>query len=287
MALAQQTGAVLISADSRQVYRHFDIGTAKPTVAERTLVAHEGIDLIEPTERFSAAAWADAAQHWIADAAGAGRPVIVVGGTGFYIRALTEPLFEAPHVDAEARDVVLAALESQSTETLRARCEVYDPARAHLGRTQLLRAVETYELTGRPLSAWLAERSRSSELVGSYLLVDPGAVLRDRIAARVEQMLAAGWEAEVERLTASVPETAPAWNACGYDLIRRMQHGEIPRGTAIERTIIATRQYAKRQRTWFRHQLPLEHVTTMNPDAVDAPQRALDWFGRVQQMEAW
>jgi tRNA dimethylallyltransferase len=278
MAIAERTGALVISADSRQVYRQFNIGTAKPSHADRALVPHEGIDIVEPTERYSAAAWVSSALHWLHDAESRGQRVIVVGGTGFYLRALDTPLFDAPAVDAEERVALLAQLDMQSTEALRERCAVIDPARAHLGRTQLLRAVETFELTGRPLSAWVVERSREPEVQAHYLLVDPGAALRERIAARVHGMLAEGWEDEVAALAETVPIDAPAWNACGYARIRDALRGRGSRADAVERTIIETRQYAKRQRTWFRHQLPADRVTQLDPASPDATQRAMSWF---------
>ncbi len=278
MALAARTGARLVSADSRQVYRRFDIGTAKPTLADRAAVVHHGIDVVEPTARYSAAAWCEAALRWIGDADADGQPVIVVGGTGFYLRALEEPLFEAPPVDADQRERVLAALAPIDTGELRARCLAVDPDRAHLGRTQLLRALEIHALTGRPLSAWLTERAKAPVVRPQYLVVDPGAVLRERIAQRVQAMLDAGWESEVATLARDVPEDAPAWNACGYGLLRAAMTGAMPRADAIERTIIDTRQYAKRQRTWFRHQLPADRVTLLDPTAPDADLRAAEWL---------
>ncbi len=285
MALAERTGALLISADSRQVYRAFDLGTAKPSHDDLAAVEHRGIDLVEPTERYSAAEWSASATVWMREAEERGQPVIIVGGTGFYLRALETPLFESPELDRLQRVAVLAALDEQSTEALRRQCERVDPARAHLGRTQLLRALETFELTGRPLSAWQHERARPAEVRPHYLLVDPGAVLRDRIAARVLQMLDGGWEAEVAALARSVPLDAPAWNACGYAMLRLALKGDITRAAAIERTIIDTRQYAKRQRTWFRHQLPPDRVTPFDPDAPHAQARAVSWLESVSSME--
>lgn len=278
MELARRTGALLISADSRQVYRGFDIGTAKPTVADQSTVVHRGLDVIEPTQRYSAADWSASALQWIADADANGQPVIVVGGTGFYLRAMDSPLFESPPLDPERRAELLTALDALSTDELRRRCTEVDPARAALGRTQLLRALETFMLTGRPLSAWLVENARPKLVQARYLLVDPGAGLRDRIAGRVAQMLAAGWEAEVARLAETVPRDAPAWNACGYAMLRMALDGAVSRADAIERTIIDTRQYAKRQRTWFRHQLPAERVTSLDPASPDALARAATWF---------
>lgn len=285
MALAERTGALLISADSRQVYRRFDIGTAKPSVRDRLAVEHRGVDLVNPVDRYSAAQWADSAAIWLQEAAERERPVIVIGGTGFYLRTLETPLFESPTLDPTARAAVLATLEHESTEMLRARCMAVDPARAHLGRTQLLRALETHSLTGRPLSDWMSDRARTSDIRGHYLLVDPGASLRERIAARVAQMLAAGWEDEVASLARDVPSDAPAWNACGYAMLRAAQAGDVTRAVAIERTIIDTRQYAKRQRTWFRHQLPADRVTPLDPTASDALGQALLWLDAVSLTE--
>ena len=285
MALAARSGALLISADSRQIYRGFDIGTAKPSMADRAAVPHCGIDIVEPSERYSAARWAESATTWLRASALREQPVIIVGGTGFYLRALEEPLFQSPPLDPARRREVLVALEAASTESLRERCRAIDPARAELGRTQLLRALETFELTGRPLSAWLAERARPSDVRAHYLIVDPGAVLRERIASRVQQMLDAGWEREVKRLTHSVPADAPAWNACGYAMLRSAQSGELSRDAAIERTVIDTRQYAKRQRTWFRHQLPVDRVTRLDPTAPDALARAKTWLDAVSLTE--
>ena len=285
MALAKRSGAMLISADSRQVYRRFDIGTAKPSRAERDSVLHRGIDVVDPTERYSAAQWCASALEWIAEADASARPVVIVGGTGFYLRALEEPLFESPALEPAARAEVLARLDAEATPTLRARCAQVDPARAHLGRTQLLRALEMHALTGRPLSAWLEERARPAVVQLRYLLVDPGIALRDRIAARVRLMLEAGWEAEVARLAREVPSSAPAWNACGYAMLRAVQEGQLSRDDAIERTIIETRQYAKRQRTWFRHQLPAERVASLDPAVPDAGMRAIEWLETVTMSE--
>lgn len=278
MALAERTGALLISADSRQVYRRFDIGTAKPSSDDRARVAHAGVDIIDPGERYSAAQWSESAMSWLRLADERGQPVIIVGGTGFYLHVLESPLFESPAFDPQARAVVLAELELESTEALRARCAVVDAARAHLGRTQLLRALETQRLTGRPLSEWLQERARPSAVRGHYLLIDPGEVLRDRIATRVADMLAAGWEDEINALANDVPPDAPAWNACGYRELRAARDGSVSREHAIQRTIIDTRQYAKRQRTWFRHQLPPARVTPLDPSAADAVIRAAAWL---------
>ncbi|HEU4565988.1 MAG TPA: tRNA (adenosine(37)-N6)-dimethylallyltransferase MiaA [Gemmatimonadaceae bacterium] len=278
MALAERFPLAILSADSRQIYRGFDIGTAKPTAEERRRVPHFGIDVAHPAERYSAAAWAEGARCWVEEARSAGRTPVVVGGTGFYIRALVEPLFAEPHLDPAARRALERELAELATSELARRVRELDPARAHLGRTQLLRAIEVALLTGTPISEWHRRAARGGGVRARYLVVDPGAALRARIEARVHAMLDAGWMAETERLMAAVPEEAPAWNATGYATVRRHARGELSLDAAIERITIDTRQYAKRQRTWFRHQLPEAEVTRIDPTAPHAAESAAAWW---------
>jgi tRNA A37 N6-isopentenylltransferase MiaA len=199
MRLAEVAPITIISADSRQIYRNFDIGTAKPTCADRERVPHVGIDLVDPTQRYSSFAWAAVAAEAIDAARRNGRIPVIVGGAGFYIRALVTPEPGQPRYDAR------------------------------------------------------------------YLVVDPGPVLRDWIAHRVDTMLDGGWVDEVVRLDHDVPENAPAWQASGYSVIRDLVHGGLVAPKAREKIVIATRQYAKRQRTWFRHQLPSEQTRRIDP----------------------
>ena len=195
MALAEREPIAIISADSRQIYRGFDIGTAKPSADDRAKVVHYGIGIVDPTQHYSAYQWAKDAAQWIEDALRRGLSPVIVGGTGFYIKSLFDPPYDTPPV------------------------------------------------TGIPY-------------VAEYQRVDPGAVLKDYIAHRVDEMLAGGWIAEVEQLMHTIPTDAIAWKACGYRNIRQYLTGEYTLTYAKERTVIETRQYAKRQRTWFRHQLP-------------------------------
>lgn len=292
MAIAGARGAGIVSADSRQVYRGFDVGTAKPTEAEQALVPHRGIDVLDPGERYSAHAWATDADRWSEELRARGHEPVIVGGTGFYIRALVSPLDRVPALETESRDALGAWLDALDAPTLERWCARLDPARASLGRTQRLRAVETALLSGRRLSDSLTQRvpasdsspppSGSSDAPGMrpvrYLVVDPGPVLASRIEQRVYAMLDAGWMAEVHRLNASVASDAPAWKASGYETLRRHVLGELSESDAVERVIIETRQYAKRQRTWCRHQLQGGTVTRLDPDRHDALERALDWW---------
>ena len=276
--LAARKAVTIVSADSRQLYRDFDIGTAKPTIAERQLVPHCGIDVLEPAERASAAWWADRADGWIRDALAAGRVPLVVGGTGLYLRALFGALFDEPALDETRRAALQRELGQLTTDTLRRWVQEIDPPRATLGRTQLLRALEIGFLTGRRVSELHRERHRPARWRARYLVVDPGPELARRIEWRVDVMLESGWRDEVRRLIAQVPPEAPAWNATGYRAIRQLESGELSERDALHRVLVDTRQYAKRQRTWFRHQLADDDVTQLDPRAPDWESRALSWW---------
>ena len=275
---AQLADVTVISADSRQLYRGFDIGTAKPTADERSRVPHLGLDVLDPTERASAAWWAKEADGWIDRVLADGRTPLVVGGTGLYLRALFGELFDEPPFDESRRAALQRELDALSVDELRRWVERLDPARARLGRTQLLRAVEIALLTGRRVSELHRERRTRPRRRARYLVVDPGAALADRIAQRTRAMFSDGWPEEVERLAAVVPADAPAWNASGYRTVREVVDGRLSTDEARERVIIETRQYAKRQRTWFRHQLAGSDVTPFDPDAPDAVERLSAWW---------
>jgi tRNA dimethylallyltransferase len=278
MRLAGATGAAIISADSRQVYRGFDIGTSKPSAAERARVPHFGIDVADPSQRFSAAQWAEAVPAWLADATVMNRAPLVVGGTGFYLRALVTPLFEAPDLHEGRRHALERYLATLADAELRRWVQVLDPPRAHLGPAQLRRAIETALLAGARISDLHATRARATSVVARYLLVDPGRSLAATIAARVDHMLDQGWVDEVRALAARVPEHAPAWTATGYDLLRAVVTGDVDLDHARQQIVIRTRQYAKRQRTWFRHQLPAGDTTVIDPREPGAFDRALAWW---------
>jgi tRNA dimethylallyltransferase len=279
MSLAEREPTTILSADSRQIYRHFDVGTAKPTSAERKRVPHRGIDIIEPTERYSAASWAEDATRWIGDTLDARRTPVVVGGTGFNLRALASPLFEEPPLDADRRAALAQVLDGMTTPELRRWCEMMDPARGHLGRTQLMRAIEIAMLTGRSISEWHRERARIPSIRMRWLVVSPRpAVLAHRIEERAVAMVRAGWEDEVRELAQTVPEHAPAWNATGYRLVRERVRGRLSHDAMLARIIVETRQYAKRQRTWFRHQISAERVTWIDPTEPGGLDIARRWW---------
>jgi tRNA dimethylallyltransferase len=141
-------------------------------------------------------------------------------------------------------------------------------------------------LTGIPISAWHERAARAPQVRARYLVVDPGSVLKEWIACRARGMLDAGWLDEVAALDRRVPEDAPAWKATGYAVIRELVRGRFGRAAALERVVIDTRQYAKRQRTWFRHQLAGADVTLLDPTVSDAVARAAAWWSEDNEERA-
>ncbi|MGK2935084.1 MAG: tRNA (adenosine(37)-N6)-dimethylallyltransferase MiaA [Gemmatimonadaceae bacterium] len=278
LELAERYGADILSADSRQIYRRFDIGTAKPSASERARVQHFGVDIIDPGERYSAARWARDADEWISECEATGRIPLVVGGTGFYIRALVEPLADSPVFDTAQRLTIGAELDQLSTEDLRRWCVLLDPARADLGRAQLLRAIETALLSGKRLSDFHAAAPRLQPRRAKFLVVDRGTELQERIARRIDEMFEAGWVDEVRELERDVPSSAPAWMSSGYSAVRALARGEIDFDAARQKVLIETRQYAKRQRTWFRHQIGGTTVTRVDATSPDAPGIIEEWW---------
>jgi tRNA dimethylallyltransferase len=263
LALAARHGLTILSADSRQIYRGFDIGTAKPSAEDQARVPHCGIDVANPTERWSAARFASDAAGWIIKTGI--EHSLVVGGTGFYLRALTTPLDASPDLEPGRRARLAEELAALTTDELRRWVLELDPPRAHLGRAQLLRAAEVALLTGQRLSDFHREGAPPPPVHARWLVVDPGPALHEQIAQRLDSMLSGGWLEEVSALERVVPADAPAWQACGYESVRKLVEGSLGQRAARDAILIATRQYAKRQRTWFRHQIDETRVTRINP----------------------
>jgi tRNA dimethylallyltransferase len=265
VALAQKFAGQVLVCDSTQVYRGFDIGTAKPTPAERGGIAHHLMDLVEPTEAFTAGEYRRRALQVLATLAAtenlsARLPILTVG-TGLYLRALLEGLADAPQrcEALRARLEATAARHSGDAGYLHSMLQRLDPAAAARispqDRQKLIRALEVCLLTGKPLSQ-VHEAGR--EPLQGYAplkigLNPPRAQLRHRIELRVHAMLDRGWLGEVTALLASgLPETAKPFDFIGYRQLRdHLQHSK-PLPEAVDEIVFATRRYAKRQLTWFR-----------------------------------
>jgi tRNA dimethylallyltransferase len=260
VALASRAPITVLSADARQVYRGLDIGTAKPDRETRARVPHQGLDLVDPGERYSAGRFARDAAAWIAEARAARRQPIVVGGTGLYIRALAEGLFREPPFDPERRAQLRGWSEALEGAELARWAGRLDPRFPGGGRQRAARAVEVALLTGRALSWWQREARESGTLHPWYIhLTVPREVLHRRLAARVDQMLAAGFVAEVRRvLDGGIAASAAGLDGVGYREVVSMLQGQLPEPALRDAILVSTRRYAKRQETWFRNQLRTE-----------------------------
>jgi len=264
MELARRFGGELVSADSMQVYRGMDIGTAKPTKAEQSEIRHHGIDLVDACEEgFTVARWLQLADAAVEEIRARGKVPIVVGGTNLYIRAFLEGLDEAPAADAAFR----AALESVPSEELHQRLAAQDPtaaARLHPNdRRRITRALEIAHATGETATerrtAWndAGVTPRRDDLF-TVILDWPVELINRRINARVKRMFEHGFVDEVAQLLSQGGLCLQARAACGYEeLIRAIGDGErAPRASALEEaaesTKIRSRRLAKQQRTWLK-----------------------------------
>ena len=260
LALAERVGGEIVACDSQQVYIGMDVGTAKPTADERRRVPHHALDLVHPDEPFHAARWAAVARAAIADIAARGRLPIVVGGTGLYYRALVTGLFEAPPPDQAIRERHRAEAAADGVEALHARLAAVDPEAAAAIRVRDLvrisRALEVYEQTGVPITTLRRRAAPPADLAPTVLLFDPPIVaLRERITARVDQMIAAGFLDEVRALRAAgYGPTLKPLQALGYRQLGAVLDGTSTLADATAETVQATFAYARRQRTWFRKQ---------------------------------
>jgi tRNA dimethylallyltransferase len=257
LALAEELACEVVSADSRQIYRRLDISTAKPARRERARVPHHGIDVAEPGERFSAGRFALEAGDWLAGIRTRGRLPVVVGGTGLYIRAVADGLFAEPPMEQPRRLALAGWLERLSAGELVRWARHLDPSFTGGGRQRSARTVEVALLSGYPLSWWQRAARAEAAIDPWYVrLTAPRAVLHQRIAARTAEMLRRGLVEEVAAVLAEghLPG-APGLDAIGIREAVDYLHGRRDRDSLAEAITVATRQYAKRQETWFRHQL--------------------------------
>lgn len=271
--LARRTGGEIVSLDSMKVYRRMDIGTAKPSVADRRDIPHHLIDVVEPSEEFSVARYVQLVERAIADIEGRGRPVFVVGGTPMYLMAMTEGLFEGPGADPVIRERLHRRAEAEGSQVLYDELARVDPKavlRIHRNDTRrLVRALEVYELTGQPISdlqaQWDQEPSDDSTLrIGLRRSREDQS---HRTNDRVRTMFVAGLVDEVQALlNESRPLSDTARKAVGYAEVIQHLRGDVPLAEAAEMIKINTRRFAKAQRTWFKRIRSIEW-TELAPDS--------------------
>jgi tRNA dimethylallyltransferase len=269
LRLAEAIGGEIVSCDSMQVYHGFDIGTAKPTPAERARVPHHLVDVAAPDEPFSAARFVELADCAIAEAGARGRRVVVVGGTGLYLRALRFGLVGAPPRDATLR-LRLADEEAARPGALHERLRAVDAAAAARiaprDLVRLVRALEVWELSGVPLGQWHAAHDRRARHPLRVAVLDPPpAVLDERIAARADAMLAAGLVDETRALVARYGAGLRPLGAVGYREVVRHLEGALPLDALAPAIARATRQYARRQRTWFKKEPEARFFSSPQP----------------------
>lgn len=264
LELALATGGIVINADSMQVYRDLRIITARPTAADEALVPHRLYGHVDAAVNFSAGAWVSDAAKALDEARAQGHLPIFIGGTGLYFKALTAGLSVVPPIPAEVRDDVRARLERNGVEALHAELARRDLAAAERlnlrDRTRIARALEVIEATGRSLLDWHREGQPPLLPKDSFcavFLAPERDELYARIDARFDAMLGAGALREVERLAARhLDPLLPAMKAHGVPALIRHLRGELSLEEAASIGRADTRHYAKRQFTWFRHQLP-------------------------------
>jgi tRNA dimethylallyltransferase len=273
MALAEATNGVVVNTDSMQVYRDLRILTARPTPADEARVPHRLYGTVDASINCSAGAWVEAAAPVLAEARAAGRLPIFTGGTGLYFKALTRGLSAVPPVPPAVREAVRARLARDGVAALHAELARRDPVSAAKlkprDQARIARALEVVEATGRPLPDWhregLPPLLPAGNVVALFLAPDRKA-LYERIDRRFTAMLAAGALEEVAALAARrLDPLLPAMKAHGVPALIRHLAGEITLEEAAEIGQLDTRHYAKRQFTWFRHQLP--EFEWVKPDA--------------------
>jgi tRNA dimethylallyltransferase len=282
VALAERFGGVIVNADSMQVYRDLRIITARPTPDEEGRVPHRLYGHVDAAENYSVGRWCDEAVAALAEAARDNRTAIVVGGTGLYFSALTHGLAAVPPIPAEIRHEVRARLADEGVATLHTELAARDPAAAARlrpgDRARVTRALEVVLATGRSILSWHEENKPAgidlSRVAKVFLIPDRDELAR-RIDARFDAMMAAGALDEVRALAARKLDPAlPAMKAHGVPWLIRHLAGEVTREDAVAHAKLETRQYTKRQATWFRNQLP-EFERVAPSDAQAAIERQL------------
>ncbi len=286
--VAHEVEGEIISMDSRQAYRGFVVGTAAPTLAERESAVHHGVGFLDPHERYGAGRFVRFTEAWLLDIEAKGHTPIITGGTGLFLRALTHPIFKEPQIDPDRRTALEAWLTGCSAPELErwarrldevqgARSPGFDRQRAH-------RTIELALLSGAPLSWWI-ENGKTDQVplgVRTYQLVLSTDVLRDRIRNRALAMVMSGaWQEEVRGIIKTGLDRSPAFGALGYSVIAALLKGEMTEEKAADQIFSDTWAYARRQRTWFRHQLPKDAIVLDGSESIEQLTKRIsqDWNG--------
>ncbi|MFN6460581.1 MAG: tRNA (adenosine(37)-N6)-dimethylallyltransferase MiaA [Nostoc sp. DedVER02] len=276
LALAMRLGSVILSADSRQVYREFDIGTAKPTAAEQKLVPHYLIDICDPTDTMTVADYQEQTQGLIASVDVT--PLLLVGGTGLYIRSIVQGM-KIPRVAPQTE--LRSQLESLGQPQLYAMLQQVDPVAAQKihsnDSVRTLRALEVFYVTGYPISEQQGENPPNYPILQIGLDCDVEKLLA-RIQHRTKQMIANGLVAEVEYLCQKYGADLSLLNTLGYQEIKQYLAGDISLDEAKELIILHTRQFAKRQRTWFRAYPQIQWFDANDPDLLEKVWQRINKF---------
>lgn len=281
--LAQKLNGEIISADSRQVYKLMDIGTAKPTPQERKEAVHHLLDVVFPDETYSAGRFAREAEIIIEQILNRQKLPIIVGGTGLYLKSLIYGIFESPRVKEEIRKELRQEAEHYGLQNIYERLADIDPLTAGRispkDRVRIIRALEIYEVTGRPISELQTQWKKKQKKYEfkTYGIIMNRKKLYERINSRVDRMIEQGFLGEVKNLKQQgYSFELPALRTFGYlDFFNYLQ-GKVGLGEAIEKFKQGTRNFAKRQLTWFRHQLPLTWIDLDNQKPVEVILRAFE-----------
>lgn len=284
LELAEGVGGAICSLDSMLVYRGMDIGTAKPSPADRARVPHYCIDRVEPPERYDARRYLEDVAEAQEDARAAGRRLLFVGGTGFYLKLLIHGLFDGPPADPVLRESLKERARNEGLQALVAELVRVDPVAAERihsnDQKRVLRALEVFHQTGHPLSEHQREwggqgerRPTPHRIVG---VQRPAEVLEERIRGRTSRMLAAGWSDEVARIRDTCGFGPTSIQALGYREVLALLEGELNRRECEEKIALRTRQFARRQRTWWR---------SFDVQWIDPTQRG--GIGRARESLGW
>jgi tRNA dimethylallyltransferase len=262
--LARQLDAEIISLDSMALYRGMDIGTAKPALEERRAVPHHLIDILDPSEEFSVAQYLDAATAAATDITTRDKKVLFVGGTALYLKALLRGLFSGPAADWKLRRELEEVARVDGPDALHSRLKAVDPQAAEKLHPndirRIIRALEVHHTTGQPISSLQQQfnQARPASECRVFVLDWPRDQLDERIRRRVDEMFAVGLVDEVRRLIAAAPDGSPrqlsrtAQQAVGYKEVLDLLNGERDLPATVDLVKLRTRQFAKRQLTWFR-----------------------------------